>query len=1322
MPIAKGTLKSETVEMIQTRLAELGYYGGEIHGNLDEETVKAVKAFQHHHDLAEDVIANPETWQQLFCLDERQDGYAFADILARELFEISLSRKRRLQIPKEIRPKGSGVVDAHEAQLVALALSGGGIRSATFNLGVLQAFGELKLLRLFDYLSTVSGGGYIGSWLSALIRRESSLTSVEGEIAPDLSDSNVPRHPVKNEEQTRRESAAISFLRRYTNYITPKTGLFSADTWSVVSTYSRNLCLNLTILSAILFGLLIIPRLLVRGLTPFKEPPYLVFVPSIFLPLILLLLSVSLLIITLNLVSSSAPKTPRSRFYVRQRWILGLVVLPFLVASLLLSYMLSTIPAVNDLPWKYWTFGGAAAYVLLWVLCWSVGQFSQWSQAKVLERKSAVRDGTPQSLLPQDQSGEQRALKKAVWLSAPLAGFFGGVLMWGCAGLLGRLYNGVSGLWSVVSLGPPLMILVFSAIVALHIGLMGRDFPEDKREWWSRLGGWLLIAMVVWLVWFGLAIYGPLVLESEFLKDWAKWCLTSGWLVSTIAGVIAAKSSEAGKPGARNWVEMVALITPGVFIVGLFVMLSVLAGWILNEWILNKFFTEFLLNYRCDYSSSSNSPDSLTSCYFYMMNLTLDGELLLWLFLGFSLLAGALSLRIDINEFSIHHLYRNRLTRCYLGASNRSRRKQLQPFTGFCAEDDLRLKELAPSEPRKDGMIYSGPYLIINAALNLVAGKELAWQERKASSFVFTPRFCGYDLPAIHAGLSDSGEDADRQPAGCYRPTISFANHEGGISLGTAMAISGAAASPNMGYHSSPSLAFLLTVFNVRLGWWAGNPAQSKWMKPGPRFGLKYLVEELFGLANSDSNFVYLSDGGHFENLGIYELVKRRCHFIVACDASQDGAFTFDDLGNAIRKCNADLGIEIEIDVSPIRPQGDSSHSLRHCAIGVIHYERVDSQAAPGTLVYLKPSLTGDEPSDLVNYHSGHPKFPHQTTADQWFDESQFESYRKLGYHTASSVFKEVVEKLRRTNQWRSDIDPEVLLSELRQYWYPSSSDARAAFTRHAQALDGILERIRKDENLKFLDTQICPEWESLTRHVKDNDRKAPEWWLPAGYDELRSGFYLCNSVIQLMENVYLDLNLEQDHDHPDNRGWMNLFRHWSWSGMFRVSWAISACNFGARFQGFCQRYLGLEFGRVEVGQRFSVKETDESVLNFLERQLLHALMERNEALKEEEVIIVPLKLVLLPPRQEETEKIEFAFGFVVLDGAKNILYFRVRDHLRKMGFARLALKELIQSGIVTGIDLKELAGDAPEVPSHQDRSRFERLFQSVSSERQYSG
>jgi hypothetical protein len=125
-----------------------------------------------------------------------------------------------------------------------------------------------------------------------------------------------------------------------------------------------------------------------------------------------------------------------------------------------------------------------------------------------------------------------------------------------------------------------------------------------------------------------------------------------------------------------------------------------------------------------------------------------------------------------------------------------------------------------------------------------------------------------------------------------------------------------------MGYHSIPSLAMLMTFFNVRLGFWAGNPRnKNTWTVPCPPFGLKQLLCELFGVTDDNAKYVYLSDGGHFENLGVYELVKRRCRYIVACDASADPNYSLDDLGNAIRKCREDIGLEIELNTMPVVPK-----------------------------------------------------------------------------------------------------------------------------------------------------------------------------------------------------------------------------------------------------------------------------------------------------------------------------------------------------------------------------------------------------------------
>jgi hypothetical protein len=228
------------------------------------------------------------------------------------------------------------------------------------------------------------------------------------------------------------------------------------------------------------------------------------------------------------------------------------------------------------------------------------------------------------------------------------------------------------------------------------------------------------------------------------------------------------------------------------------------------------------------------------------------------------------------------------------------------------------------------------------------------------------------------------------------------------------MSISGAAASPNMGYHSVPSLALLMTFFNVRLGFWAGNPRNSKTCtRPGPKIGLGQLLRELFGLTNDNARYVYLSDGGHFENLGVYELVKRRCKYIVACDAGADPNYAFDDLGNAIRKCREDIGVEIEVDTAPLIPKSDGANgdksgkkqTTQHCVVGTIHYDMADPEGGKGVFVYIKASLTGDEPADVLNYQTCHATFPHQSTADQWFSESQFESYRRLGQHIVETLF-----------------------------------------------------------------------------------------------------------------------------------------------------------------------------------------------------------------------------------------------------------------------------------------------------------------------------
>jgi hypothetical protein len=210
-----------------------------------------------------------------------------------------------------------------------------------------------------------------------------------------------------------------------------------------------------------------------------------------------------------------------------------------------------------------------------------------------------------------------------------------------------------------------------------------------------------------------------------------------------------------------------------------------------------------------------------------------------------------------------------------------------------------------------------------------------------------------------------------------------------------------------MGYHTSPVTAFLLTVFNVRLGWWFPNPVAAGSGSMSPHFSLSYLVAELFGGASDKSSFVMVSDGGHFENLAAYELIRRRCRVVIISDAECDDKYTFGGLGTLIRMCQVDFeGCRIHIDVDDIRPQRGSDGtgwSKSRWTVGRIDY---NDGGPPGILVYVKASMTGKEDTSVRQYKSSRPQFPHESTGDQFYGEDQFESYRRLAHHIAATVFR----------------------------------------------------------------------------------------------------------------------------------------------------------------------------------------------------------------------------------------------------------------------------------------------------------------------------
>ena len=1192
-----------------------------------------------------------------------EEALPFPWTLAIELEAVSASRKLR-------RVKPTDATQQDEAQLIGLAFSGGGIRSATLNLGISQALAELKLMRYFDYLSTVSGGGYIGSWLHAWIRRSKKPEDVAEALSPlDSPDpESIATQPIK-------------WLRQYSNYLAPRTGFFSVDSWSIGAIWARNTLLNLIVIVLALSALLMVPR---GAMIVFEV----VHRHHLWSAIGLVPLAAAVLMIQQNLRSfgDKFARTDKLRF--QQKGIHLLVILPLFLSSILVA------------AWLFEVRKGRASFRFtdllvsgsFFVLLCIVSFFGDYHRNFFVE--AAATPG--------------RAWGWTIFTAAVL--FFNGIcavvggLLLVAVDRLFRLWDGPSAVWHDLVWGTLVISMVYTLVIILHLGLFGRNLPDDRREWWSRAGAVFSLWLLAWVSVAGTAVYGPWIVAKIIGLPYGSYLsalLGSGWIGTTAAGVLKARGDQTGGKTSDPASDLIARLAPPIFMGGLLLLLS---------------FGIHMVIIALFGSGFAGMPP-LDPGHFDFLSWWPPGDA--WLAAAVCLgVAVLLSSRVDLNQFSMHNFYENRLVRCYLGAS---RRRKPNRFTGFDPDDDLALASLSPEDPAAP---YCGPYPIFNATLNLVSGEELAWQERKAEAFSFTPQFSGFaSTPTEERG----GAPHERKGVALhgYRPTKDYAFPKTGIRVGRAVAISGAAVSPNWGFHTAPATAFLLTVFNVRLGSWIGNPRDEKcWRRSGPGFGLGYLLVELAGAANGKSNYVYLSDGGHFENLGIYELIRRRCRYIIACDGGQDAAFIFDDLGNAIRKCRADFGVEIDIDLNSLLPKLTASAAARrplsgtHCAVGSIMYP----DAPRGTLIYLKASLTGDEPSDVLEYAATHPEFPHQTTADQFFDESQFESYRKLGYHIGASVFADAAQHRLKTPGRAAptlDSDRSRFFSDLRQRWRASSPNTAASFTRHAEALVNLMRRLREDSDLEFLDTQMTPEWERLMAGASDvgHVTSAVSLGLPPRVAQRRAGFHFCNALLQLMEDVYLDLNLETEHDHPDNAGWMNLFDHWSWSMMFRVTWMISASCYGARFRSFCEVRLRLDpdsIGRIRIV--LATSADDASRLNYRERSLLASNVFQFDADQEPDRLYL-LEIMLQRPDPPHADTTNLTVGVAVVSAANQLVYFRIQQHLRTMGLARRMMDAMVLDGQCV-VDQKPewRVGllDLAEPVTRENQERVERMLDSA--------
>jgi hypothetical protein len=809
----------------------------------------------------------------------------------------------------------------HERGSSALCLSGGGIRSATFGLGVLQGLARAGVLGSIDYLSTVSGGGYIGGWFTAWLHREGAAGRGAVLAAVD------PGRRMHTDECTPDSPQALSPIdrvRQTCRYLAPRGGAVSADVWTLVITLARNLVLNWLVILPLLAAALTIPRVYYTGLQAVERPfttgvVCLARGDAAWWSIVGTLggFAISSLYVVLNFVGFGAR-------WSQQRFLLWFLT-PAVVGAVSLSFFWSAYPC--DLNLRDSVLLAAAIPAVGWIAL-----------------------GTAARLFWRTQPGDGATLRIRVGLRTIAAAMAGGSLVGGGIWYLSTFDYGFGAgepmreLYGVF--GVPVVLGLALLQLMVFVGIAGRELDDAVLEWWSRCGAWVAIAACLWMAGGILVFYLADLIELGVTS--AGHALSMGHkpmsaivavvvpLLSSLAGMAARRNGQGSKPSfVRVTLQKVAL--PLIIVI----LLSTIA------W--------------ADLRGSE----------------AVGGHPLL---LGLALAAVGLtaSAFVPVNRFSLHGMYQQRLIRTFLGSSRRDR--DPNAFTGFDRHDDVCVHQLKDVRPLH----------VINTTLNAKSSTHVGRKETLAQSFSFTP---------FYVGNRDVG----------YRPAHEYGSDGGakatGLSLGMALAVSGAAASSAMGMYSTKSRAFLLTLANARLGLWFGNPQSGRrWQSSEPAISVAPLMRELLGLTTDHNPYVYLSDGGHYENLGLWEMVARRCRYIIVSDAGCDPTYTYNDLGNAVRRIRLDLGIPILFPSLDITRAGQGTTN-DHAAIGKILYSVVDGPDAPdGTILYIKATLSGDEPVDVRNFASSDPAFPHDSTANQFFDEARFESYRTLGYHSVLSV------------------------------------------------------------------------------------------------------------------------------------------------------------------------------------------------------------------------------------------------------------------------------------------------------------------------------
>lgn len=338
------------------------------------------------------------------------------------------------------------------------------------------------------------------------------------------------------------------------------------------------------------------------------------------------------------------------------------------------------------------------------------------------------------------------------------------------------------------------------------------------------------------------------------------------------------------------------------------------------------------------------------------------------IFLGLVGLSIVLAFTCDINRVSIHAYYRARLSDAFL------------PNVG-----DDPLPDPGNFDLRSLGPGHGAPLHLINTTLNTTSSSNERLRSREGASFFFSPLYVG------------------SWPTGFRRVD---AYDECDTALSSAFTTSGAAVDPDMYVTRARALSFLMALLNIRLGYWALNPKFGRRRARLRPWWWVFIGREMLGVGLDEKRrHVHLSDGGGFENLGIYELIRRRVRYVIVTDAGADPQTTLSDLGRAIERVRVDFGAEIDLDADRLYHQRDQSLAQQPYVLGSIRY----ADGGEGRILYIKPVLCAGLTADIYAYWRAHPSFPDQSTAEQFFDEAQFEAYRALGQQIVASLLGDSV-------------------------------------------------------------------------------------------------------------------------------------------------------------------------------------------------------------------------------------------------------------------------------------------------------------------------